>query len=73
MNVPEPGEMGQVGHTWGCTLSEGLGGERATLPPAQHRAAVAGPDCRPQPCSAPARHHLPPVRDQPVAMQAPQE
>lgn len=71
--TPEPGELGQVGHTWGCTLLEGLGEERATLPPARHRAAVAGPGCCLQPCSAPAQHHLPPVWNQPAAAQAPQE
>lgn len=70
-NVPEPGETGQVGHTWGCTLLECLGKDHSV--PAQHRAAVAGPACCPQPCSAPARHHLPPVWDQPAAVQAPQE
>ena len=65
--------MGQVGHIWGCSLLEGLGEERATLPLAQHRVTVAYPGCRPQPCSAPAQHHLPPVWDQPAAAQAPQE
>lgn len=70
-NVPEPRETGQVGHTWGCTLLECLGRDHSV--PAQHRAAVAVPGCCPQPCSAPAQHHLPPVWDQPAAVQAPQE
>lgn len=57
-NVMEPGKMGQVGHTWGW--------ERATLAPAQHKATGAGPSCCPQPCSALAQHHLPPVQGQPT-------
>lgn len=36
-DVMEPGEMGQVGHTWGCSFLEGLGkGHSGTCPTQSH-------------------------------------